>query len=61
MQSAGRDPCLLTDEWLHMHPLTDGANFLVCKVSMLSYLKVSQHAPALQLAHGALPHHPART
>ncbi|DBB11639.1 TPA: hypothetical protein ACH3X3_007022 [Trebouxia sp. C0006] len=31
IKSAGRDPCLLTDEWLHMHPLTDGAKFLVCK------------------------------
>ncbi|KAL0024570.1 hypothetical protein WJX79_009165 [Trebouxia sp. C0005] len=31
VKSAGRDPCLLTDEWLHTKPLTDGANFLVCK------------------------------
>ena len=39
MQSAGRDPCLLTDDWLHINPLADGGNFLVCKVSLLSYFK----------------------
>ena len=34
MQSSiGQQSCLLTDEWLRGHELTEGLNFFVCKVS----------------------------